>query len=320
MSGPEPTVIVLGSLNMDLVVTASRLPAAGETLIGRTFAVHPGGKGANQAVAARRAGARVRMIGCVGDDAFGGELVDALTAEGIDVSSLAVVPGTPTGVGLITVAASGENTIVVASGANACLDAARVETALGKPGGADILLAQFETPLPGLALAFAAARAAGGRVVLNAAPGVPPDDAVRSILRNVDVLVVNETEAAILTGGEPGNVTPDVREVAEALLGLGSCRVVVTLGARGAAAAGPGFFSTCPAFAVDPVDTVAAGDAFTGALAAALVRGGSLEAALDEACAAGALATTRPGAIPSLPRREDIRRLVASGVRRHPVP
>lgn len=282
---------MLGSLNMDLVVRAVRLPGTGETIPGGPFETHPGGKGANQAVAAARMGAEVAMIGRVGDDEHGRRMSEALRAEGIDVSRIAPA-NAPTGVALITVADDGENTIVVAGGANAVLTPEDVDAARGSIAGADVLLMQLESPLEAVVRAAALARDAGTTVILNAAPAGPlPMDLVTS----VDVLVVNESEAAILAGR--GDADTLVR-----LRNTGVHSVILTLGARGAAYAHGPERGEAAGFHVEAVDTVGAGDAFTGALAARWA-GHQIGA---QQTAAGAIACTRPGAIPSLPTRAEV--------------
>ena len=295
---PAP-ICVLGSINMDLVVHAPRFPAPGETLLGGPFETFPGGKGANQAVAAARlapAGEGVGLIGCVGDDAHGVELRDVLRREGVDVSGVLQRPGTATGVGVITVSSSGENQIVVASGANATLSPEDVERCAEAIAGARVLVLQLEIPLDSNRCAARIAASSGTRVVLNAAPAAKlPDD----LLAAVDVLVVNEIEARMLAGDEDS----PVGELVRALRARGPRTVIATLGERGALCAGAGGAIEQPAHAAVAVDTTAAGDAFVGALAVALHEGRAMESALALACAAGSLAVARAGAIPSLPDR-----------------
>jgi ribokinase len=299
---------VLGSINMDLVVRAPRLPDRGETLLGGPFARHPGGKGANQAVAAARLGARVAMVGRVGADEHGRALVAGLAAEGIDVAGVAADPDAPTGVALITVDERGENTIVVSPGANAALGAAELEAALDLAASCDVVLAQLEVPLESVARAARVARAAGTLVVLNAAPAAPLP---APLLRDVDVLVVNEPEARAIAGG-PVESRADAEDLAAGLAAAGPGIVVVTLGARGCVARHRGATVRHPAFAVQAVDATAAGDAFVGALAAALAAEGpaALPAALRLASAAGALAASGHGAQPSLPGRSAVETLL----------
>jgi ribokinase len=269
-----PRITVLGSINMDLVTTTPRLPAPGETILGHGFSTGPGGKGSNQAIAAARAGARVRFLGAVGDDAFARELRAALDGARVDADLLRETEG-PSGVAVISVDDSGENSIVVVSGANAAMrDPTDAE--LGAIADADLLLSQLELPLATVIAGARHARANGTTVILNPSPVQPlPDE----LLACVDVLVVNETEAAQL-GAATLERVPDV---------------VTTLGARGATLRGPGgveLHSEPPT--VEVVDTTGAGDAFAGTLAASWHLG--REVALARACAAGALATTRAGA------------------------
>ena len=298
-------IVVVGSLNMDLVVPVPRFPVAGETLLGGDYARHPGGKGANQAVAAARAGGQVGMIGRLGADAFGEALASALAAEGVATGGVRVLPDAPTGVAFISVDPDGQNTIIVAPGANARL--APEDLVAGHFEGAGVVLLQLEVPLETSLRAAALGRRAGARVVLNLAPAQPLSAAQ---LGDVDLLLVNETEAAALTGIAAAEVTRAPERAARALAALVPA-AVLTLGAAGAAwaeadADGLVVAGMVPGFAVDAVDTTAAGDAFAGALAVRLVRGGPLAEAVRHANAAGALAATRAGAQPSLPTAKEI--------------
>jgi len=293
-------VVVVGSLNMDLVVSVPRHPAPGETVLGGDLVRHPGGKGANQAVAAARMGAAVRMVGRVGDDAFGQALVANLENEGVDAGGVRPLAGIPTGVALIAVDERGENAIVVSPGANARLRPKDLDP--GDFTGRAVVLLQLEIPLETAIRAAELGRAAGARVVLNAAPAqVLPDE----LLARVDLLVVNEHEAAAILKGEPPRTLEEALAQADALFRQGPT-AVVTLGEKGLAHAGRGGSGTLPAFPVRAVDTTAAGDAFTGALAAAIAEGAPLPEALRFGAAAGALATTRPGAQTSLPTRTEV--------------
>ncbi|MEU8301785.1 ribokinase [Micromonospora sp. NPDC048909] len=296
-------VVVVGSTNLDLVVTTPQLPRPGETVLGENFRTVPGGKGANQAVAAARAGAACDFVGAVGDDAFGTQLRESLVGAGVDVRGLRTVPGA-SGVALIAVDRDAENFIVVAPGANGALtelDAAD-RSAIA---AADVLLLQLEVPLSTVVRAADWARAEGATVVLNAAPAaVLP----AQLLELVDVLVVNEHEAAVVAGV----FSDDPPVLLDALLELVP-RVVLTLGARGAAYGDRrGLRLTVPAPQIDAVDTTAAGDAFTGALAVGWAeRGGAVTedtvtATLRWACAAGAACAQRPGASTALPERAAI--------------
>jgi ribokinase len=306
-------VVVVGSANIDLVAVAPHLPRAGETVLGHSFTQVPGGKGANQAIAACRAGASVGLIAAIGSDAFGVTLRARLTASAVDTSLLRVVYGT-SGVALIVVDAAGENAIVVAPGANGSLTSL-TGADLAAITGADVLLLQLEIPVATVTAAALAARAAGVRVVLNAAPARPLPDELAAA---VDLLVVNQVEGAALAGVAPVGVdaVPDPAEVdpwslVEALLDRCS-RVVLTRGAAGA------WYGTrdadpvhVPAPVIEAVDSTAAGDAFTAALAVGWGEGREPIDAVRWASAAGAGAAQRLGASNALPAREDIDKLYA---------
>ncbi|MCC6406866.1 MAG: ribokinase [Planctomycetes bacterium] len=299
MNGERPTVVVLGSLNMDLVVRVERFPEPGETLLGGGFATFPGGKGANQAVAAARLGANVRMLGRVGDDAYGRELVAGLRRDDVDASRVSSSSAAPTGVAVITVDAHGENHIVVAAGANATLDARAIESASAAFEGARVFVAQLETPLDAVLAGARAARAAGAVAILNAAPA---QELSADALAAFDVLVVNQSEAARLAGRRA-----DPETLARELARRGPRAVVITLGAAGALALVDGRVERRAAFDVPVRDATAAGDAFVGALACSLAERVSWPTALARASAAGALACTRAGAQPSLPNAVELR-------------
>jgi len=296
-------VIVVGSLNMDLVVRMPRIPQPGETLLGGVFKTFPGGKGANQAVAAARLGAHVTMIGCVGGDAFGQEMRDTLTAEGIDTTHVLVHPESATGVALIQVDAKGQNSIAVASGANFQLTSADVEKAMQAIENFDVLVMPLETPLETIYTAARIASERGAKVLLNPAPAqmLKPD-----LLELVDVLLPNEYEAALMTGSSSLQSAADVRSAAEKLLSLGVKNLMVTMGSRGAMLFDGQMESNISACPVQAVDTTAAGDCFVGALAVGLCEGRSLLSAAEFASAASAISVTRDGAQPSLPRREEV--------------
>jgi ribokinase len=290
-------VAVVGSLNMDLVVRVPELPGPGETVSGGDLFRNPGGKGANQAVAAARLGRRVAMVGCVGDDEAGRDLLAALAADGVDHARVRVAGDVPSGTALILVSDDGENQIVVSPGANARLTPGDVAAAEATLAAAAVTLLQLEVPLETVA---AAAGTAGGRVVLNPAPVRPlPDD----LLGRVDVLVPNRVELAQLTGGP----APDTVEEAALLAGrLPARAVVVTLGADGALVVEDGQASHVPAVPVRPVDTTAAGDAFCGGLADALAGGADLQEAARRAVRVAAAACLRRGAQASLPTPADL--------------
>lgn len=298
-------IVVAGSLNLDVVATVARLPEAGETVAASAYAEHPGGKGANQALAARRAGGRVAMVGRVGRDEAGARLRDGLAAAGVDVSEVRAVDA-PSGRALIEVDAAGANRIVVVPGANALLP----PNALADlPVGEDtVLLLQREVPDETvLACAQTVARA-GGQVVFNVAP-VGPVDA--ELLACVSVLVVNESEAAHLHGGvDAAGVRSDPEAVATALAQRVKGDVVLTLGADGATFAGVSGRGRCTGHHVEVRDTTAAGDTFVGALAVRRAQGAALAEAVRFANAAGASACTRAGAQPSIPDVARIRAIL----------
>ena len=295
-------IVVLGSTNADLVVSAPRFPKPGETLLGGRFAVHAGGKGANQAVAAARLGAEVRFVTKVGADGFGESAKAGYAASGMTTAYVLTDPEAATGVALITVAERGENTIVVASGANETLSVSDVEQASAAFAKTQVALLQLETPLPTVEAAVRWARAAGATVILNPAPAQPLPDA---LLAHVDVLTPNETEAAALTG-VPTDTDRGVEAAAQALRGRGVRTVVITLGARGAYVLSEAYAGYVAAPAAEAVDATAAGDCFNGALAVALSEGQTLPEATAFACRAAALSVTRAGAQPSLPTRAEV--------------
>lgn len=294
-------VCVVGSLNMDLVVKAPRFPAVGETVTGATFAAFPGGKGANQAVAAARLGARVAMVGRVGADAFGEQLIAGLQTEGVDVTRVLVDRTAPTGVASITVDAAGDNAIVVASGANARLRPEDVEAAAGLIGSAHVLLLQLEVPLETVMRAARLGRAGGAIVCLDPAPATPLPAECYPLL---DVIDPNETEVRILTG-LPTSTIPEAERAAETLLQRGARAAVVKLGERGAVYLSPAGRAHVAAIPVTPVDTTAAGDAFAAALGVALGEGKTLAEAVRFATRAAALKVTRLGAR-ALPTRAEV--------------
>ncbi len=295
-------ILVVGSANMDLVVAAERAPRLGETLLGGTFSSYPGGKGANQAVAAARCGGAVAILGRVGADSFGETLRAGLRAAGVDVNGLVSVDG-PTGVALVVTTAAGDNSIVVAPGANGRLDAAAITE--DHFVGAACVLAQLETPLDGVIRAAEIARARGATFILDPAPAraLPAH-----LLALVDWLTPNETETRTILG-LAGPFDPGAAALALQALGAGG--VVVKLGAKGAlllqAGGAPQFIAPFP---VDAVDTTGAGDAFNGAFAVALAEDAEPAAAAQFACAAAALSVTRNGAQPSMATRDEVRRLI----------
>ncbi len=299
-----PRICVLGSINMDLVIQTPRFPAPGETLLGGQFRTYPGGKGENQSVAAARMGAAVSMIACIGDDAYGKSLRDVLAAECVDTTHVMTRAGIATGIALITVNAEGENTIIVAPGANGQLSPHDVDTHRAAVTAADALVMQLETPLASIKRAAEIARGAGKTTILNAAPALP---LAVELLPWIDVLIVNRTEAALMAGMSADAPPP---ALAERLRSAGAHCVVITLGAAGAVARDQHGMIEQRAFPIQPIDTTAAGDAFVGAVATSLASGSDLRDAVRWGCAAGALAATKPGALPSLPHRDEVARLV----------
>ena len=304
----RPRLTVLGSLNMDISVTVPRLPGPGTTVVGSAARFTPGGKGANQAVAAARLGAEVRMAGCVGDDEFGRRLLAALRAEAVNADGVRIVAGAATGLAMIAVDGAGENLITVAPGANH--QVGPPEVAAAGAGPRDILVISAEIPVPAIAAALAQAR--GTPCVLNLAPAPPSQGTAAALARRgPDWLVVNESEAAAVLGRPVGGLA-DAGRAATALLAAGPRHAVVTAGAHGAALAGPDGSHTVEGFAVKAVDSVGAGDTFVGALAVALAAGVPAAQAVRAAAAAGAAAVTRHGAQTAMPRSGDI--LAATGV------
>lgn len=309
----SPRVVVLGSLNMDLVARTPRLPHPGETLLGEDFSTYVGGKGLNQAVAAARLGASVALIGQVGNDAYGETLLAALVAEGVAVDRVSRHPTEGTGVACISVASEdGENAIVVIPRANGALTAEQVRAALqsalvGPPG---VLLCQCEVPFAAVRAGLEAARAAGWRTLINIAP--VPDDLDDDLPRLADIVILNEIETRAITGVTIRTMT-DARTLIAALAVRYETTCVLTLGESGVVYCyiqGPP--QRAHAFGMPSVvDTTAAGDAFCGALATRLAAGDTLAEALRWGTAAGALAVTVPGALPSLPTEDAVRTLLA---------
>ncbi len=300
------SIVVFGSINMDLTTYLPRLPRPGETLLGRSFQTVPGGKGANQAVAAARLGASVRLIGRIGEDAFGRQHMAAMQQEGINIDGVVRDPGATTGLAVISVDDAGENCIVVISGANMAIEASDVERCALALEGARMLLLQLEIPIESTLAAARAAHQMGVTVVLDPAPAC---DIPEDLFRMVDVITPNEVEAEALLGSPIAGET-DARRALGQLRRKGVASAVVKMGGRGA------FFETgegqgyVPAFPVRAVDTVAAGDAFNGALAVALMEGRPFAEAVRWGAAAGALAVTRAGAMPSLPSRARVEKLL----------
>lgn len=298
-------VLVFGSSNTDMTVHLPRLPVSGETVLGGTFRNGPGGKGANQAVAAARAGGEVTLITSVGDDAFGRSALEGYSSEGIDVSQAKICRGMASGVALIFVGVDGENMIGVASGANAAIssdDIERLPDALFV-GKSVLLIGGLEVPIDAVNAVIARARRTGMMIILNPAP-VHHELANSAILGQVDILTPNRGELALLTGINTGTTDG----LARAVRTLNAKSLIVTLGCEGCLVFHNGQNRSIPAHKVSAVDTVGAGDAFNGALAVALAEGRSLEDAAEWATAAAAIAVTLPGAQSALPSREEIDR------------
>jgi ribokinase len=303
----KPAIVVVGSLNMDFVVRVRELPAPGETVLGSNFQMFPGGKGGNQAVAAARLGGQsveVRMIGRVGYDLFADHLKASLAAAGVDVTAVHATKTQATGVALISVDRAGQNSIVVAGGANGELAAADVEAMRPVFRGARLALFQLETPLDTVAGALALARQEGLTTMLDPAPAQPLSP---ELLAQVDILTPNESEALGLLGRPPARVSPaEAIEMAEALRRMGPKTVIVKLGDQGCLS----HDGTTPAhiagFAVEVRDTTAAGDTFNAALAVSLAEGAPIAHALRFANAAAAISVTRAGAQASAPSRREV--------------
>ena len=292
-------ITVVGSCNVDFVVPVAELPGPGETVLGRDHLRAPGGKGANQAVAAARLGSEVAFVGLTGQDELASTIRDSLQDAGVDLTWLGEAPSTPSGIALITVADGGENTIAVSPGANARLGPAHVTAAASVLASSEVLLAQLEVPLDAVSAAVAAA---GGKVLLNPAPARPlPAD----LLAKVDVLIPNRSELGVLAGAPEPTTTDEARSLAKSLEGPDA--VVVTLGADGALVVSHDQVEHVPAVPVEAVDTTGAGDAFCGALADAVARGSSLVAAAEWAVRVAGLATTQRGAQTGMPTRDQVR-------------
>lgn len=301
-------ILVVGSANMDLVVTAERFPRPGETMFGRTFGMFPGGKGANQAVAAARLGGQVAFIGKMGRDVLRDDLCKSLKRDGVCLEALSVDPHASTGMAMITVDGSGQNEIVVVSGSNMSLSPAEVERGRSYFHRAGVVLLQLEIPLPTVARAAKLARESGAEVILNPAPArsLPV-----SLLRLANYLTPNETELGQLTGKRTGTAAA-IESAARALVAKGVGHVIVTLGSKGALLVTREGSVRFPGRKVRAVDTTAAGDAFNGALAFALATGQRIEKAIPFANAAAAVSVTRIGAQKSMATLDEVRAMVPS--------
>lgn len=296
------TLAVLGSINLDHMLLVGRFPKPGETLAINNYHTVAGGKGANQAVAAARSGAKTRFIACVGDDAAGGEMLDAFMQDGIDTTSIDTIADCSTGMATIYVDAAGENHIGIWGGANAELSADKVESHESVIASADILLMQLETPLEGVERAAKIARANNTKVVLNPAPA---RELPKELLANIDVITPNETETKLLTGIAVNNHR-DADVAAKVLHSYGVSTVLITMGKHGLWLSRNGEGKHYPGFVVPAKDTTAAGDTFNGAFMAELLAGADCEDALRFAQAAAALSVTKMGAQSSIPQREQV--------------
>ena len=307
----RPTIVVLGGINMDLIATAPRLPLPGETLPGQRFYTAAGGKGANQAVAAAKLGAQVKMVGRVGRDVFDPMLVDDLRKWGIGTQGVAVDPEEPSGIAVILLDALRQNHIVAIYGANMRCDSEQVEAVEEALEGARFLLLQMEVPSAVSLAAAEAATRAGVEVIWDPAPAgdIPPE-----VCRAADIMTPNQAEAQSLTDVEVTDVS-SARAAAESLRRMGAGAVVVKLGEMGAYFLSQEASGHVPGHRVEVVDTVAAGDAFAGALAVAVGEGADLESAVRFGVAAGAVAVTRPGAQAAMPVRGEVESLLASNKR-----
>lgn len=309
----DASVIVLGGLNFDLVIRGSRMPGKGESVFGQSFQTFPGGKGANQAVQLARLGAQTTMFGRVGSDSYGDQLVASLAADGVGVDALIRDTELGTGIGWVFVDDEGDNYIIVVPEANMNWSRRDLEALRDLLGGAAALLCQLETPVPIVADSLRRAKEAGLMTVLNTAPATALP---AQVFAHVDLLILNQTEAAFYVGRSLDGAA-QAQTAAADLLARGSGAVVITLGDQGAVAVDTFGACHCPAFSVRAVDVTAAGDSFCAALAFALLQGEDLDSGLRFACASGALSVTRAGAQPSLPKLAEIRSFMESRSARH---
>lgn len=305
MNAKDNKIVVVGSMNTDMVVNSERIPLPGETVLGGKFMMNSGGKGANQAVAAARLGGNVYFIARSGNDIFGKRAVDLYKEDDINTDYIVTDPELPSGVALILVDAKGENSISVASGANGALSPKDIDAAAGLIAECKIVLMQLETPIETIEYTARMAHRLGKTVILNPAPARELSD---SLLENVDILIPNETEAALLSGVEVKD-EEDARVAADALSRRGIGTVIITLGAKGALVKVGDSYALVPSRKVKAVDTTAAGDTFCGALAVALAEGRSIVEAVGFATSCASITVTRPGAQMSLPRRCEVENL-----------
>ncbi|CAM3769612.1 Ribokinase [Vibrio aerogenes CECT 7868] len=300
-------LVVLGSVNADHVLRVPAFPRPGETLHGRDYRVIPGGKGANQAVAAARLGADTGFIACVGDDSFGVQIRERFQQDGIDVAAVSVIPDCPTGIAMIQVSDTGENSICISAEANGKVTSELIDDHKDLIEQADYLLVQLETPVEGVFQALEYASQHGTRVVLNPAPARQLSD---ELLARVDMITPNETEAEVLTGVAVVDEA-SAQQAAEVLHAKDIATVLITLGAKGVWVSEAGAGRLVPGFRVEATDTTAAGDTFNGALVTALLEGQTLDAAIMFAHAAAAISVTRFGAQTSIPQRDEVNQFIA---------
>lgn len=301
-------LVVLGSVNADHVLQVASFPRPGETLLGHSYAVIPGGKGANQAVAAARLGADIAFIACVGDDSFGHKMIKEFALDGINTQAVMVETDKPTGIAMIQVAATGENSICISAEANACLTPERLMPHNQLIEQADTLLMQLETPIATITRAANIAKQAGTRVVLNPAPAQPLSD---ELLAVVDLITPNETEAELLTGIKVTDMA-SAQVAANVLHAKGISEVMITLGSQGVWISTDGIGKQVKGFRVDAVDTTAAGDTFNGGLLAGSQAGLALDEAIRFAHAAAAISVTRVGAQTSIPSKAEVTAFLAA--------
>ena len=302
-------IVVIGSSNTDMVVKTSHLPAAGETVLGGEFMMNAGGKGANQAVAAARYGERVVFVARVGDDMFGRQTLESLRRDGIDTSCVSVDSDRMSGVALISVNDEGENSIVVASGANMALGREDIDRAAEEIRRADVVLMQLEVPMTTVEYAAEVAAAAGVPVILNPAPA-PAGPLGAGLLSRIDVITPNRSEATRISGIEVTDMA-SARRAAEAIHAMGTRRVIITLGGEGSLIYDGGEFEHIGATRVEAVDTTAAGDTFNGVLAVGVAEGLSLARAAREASVAAAISVTRMGAQTAAPTRAEVEAFIS---------
>ncbi len=299
----QANIVVVGSINMDLVVKTANIPIPGETVMGETFTMIPGGKGANQAVAAARLKGNVSLIGCVGDDVFGIQMLEQLRSEEIDTTYVNVMSGTPTGVALIQVGGDGDNSIVVVPGANSHLSPEHIDLATEMISRADVLLVQLEIPMDTVTRAVELAHTNGVIVILNPAPAAKLSP---ELLKYVDILTPNETEASLLATGSlsyTGEIEHNIQLIKES---MEKGDIIVTRGSHGVYCSIKGKVETYPAHRVTVTDTTAAGDSFNAGIATLLGEGVTLTEAILFALKVGAITVTRFGAQSSLPTREEV--------------